>query len=105
MMAVNMAPISTSRIGLLTLARNVFTPSSAAKSPIELLISERPTKSIPNPVSIPPQVFHFPVLANSVMNAPNPAKAEKMIVVEMVFPPNIPRATICAVTVVPIFAP
>ena len=44
--------------------------------------------------------------ANRARNAPIPANAENMIVVDMVLaPPNIPRTTIGAVTVVPIFAP
>ena len=44
-------------------------------------------------------------LENRLRNAPSPAKAEKMTLVDTELPPNIPNATICAVTVVPILAP
>ena len=105
MMAVKIAPMSTRSIGFPILARKVFTPSSAAKSPMEVLIRESPTKSIPKPARIPPIVRHLSCLEKRVKNAPRPAKAEKMTVVERALLPNIPNATICAVMVVPMFAP
>ena len=105
MMAVNSAPISTSRIGLPMDARKVFTPSRAAKSFIEPLIRLSPTKSIPKPARIPPRVFILLFFENRLRKAPRPAKAEKITDVEIPVPPNIPSATICAVTVVPMFAP
>ena len=94
-MAVKMAPINTNRMGLLILARKVFTMSCSAKVSIEPLIRESPTKSIPNPVRIPPVVFHLLLLEKSIIKAPKPARAEKSTLVEMEFPPpNIPKATI-----------
>ena len=103
--AVKMAPSRTSRIGLPIWARKILTPSRLAKSFIEPLISERPTKSIPKPASMPPIVFQLLLLEKRDIKAPSPAKAEKITEVEMPPSPNIPRATICAVTVVPMFAP
>ena len=106
MMAVNIAPMRTRSIGLLIAARKVLTPSRDAKSDMELLIRDRPTKSIPSPDRIPPHVCPVLLFEKSAMKAPTPAKAENTMVVEReLLPPNIPRATICAVMVVPILAP
>ena len=106
MMAVSRAPMRTSSTGLLMRARNIFTESSAAKSDIDWLIRSRPTKSIPKPVKMPPILFHSSFLANSVTKAPMPAKEEKIMAVVRACPaPNIPKATICAVMVVPMLAP
>ena len=103
--AVNIAPRRTRRIGLLIPARNFLTPSRAANDSIDPLISSRPTKRSPKPARMPPSVLVPLFLANNPMKAPKPANAENITLVETEFPPNIPRATICAVTVVPIFAP
>ena len=106
MMAVSKAPMRTSSTGLLMRARKSFTESRAAKSDIDWLIRSRPTKSIPKPVRMPPILFQNSFLAKRVMKAPMPAKAEKMMAVVRALPaPNIPRATICAVMVVPMLAP
>lgn len=54
MMAVRIAPITTSSIGLLMLARKSLTESKAAKSSMADAIMLRPTKSMPKPVRMPP---------------------------------------------------
>ena len=105
MMAVSTAPTKTSSTALLMLARNCLTDSNAAKSSIASAIIERPTNNIPNPVRMPPTCLVVLRLLNKVINAPMPAKAAKMTVVEMLLVPNIPKATNCAVTVVPMLAP
>ena len=56
-MAVNSAPRSTSKTGLRMPARNVLTPSRAAKDSMEPLISSKPTNSRPKPARIPPTVL------------------------------------------------
>ena len=105
MMAVSNAPMTTSSRGLLMEANTVFTSGSAANSSIADDIMLKPTNSMPNPVRMPPVCFHLSFLAKSDMKAPMPAKAAKMMVVEMLLRPNIPRATNCAVTVVPMLEP
>ena len=65
----------------------------------------KPTKSIPNPVRVFPIILGFSFLAINVMKAPNPVNEAKIVVAEIPAPPNNPRATICAVIVVPILAP
>lgn len=98
MMAVKTAPITTRSTGLPIPERKTLTLSSRAKSLIEPLIILRPTKSIPNPASMPPSFLPISFLEKSARKAPIPAKAENMIVVDIApAPPNIPRATICAV--------
>lgn len=77
MMAVRIAPMTTKRIGLPILAKNILTESRAAKSLIELLIMLKPTNNMPNPAKMPPMVFVFAFLPKSETMAPIPAKAEK----------------------------
>ena len=93
MMAVRTAPISTNSKGLLIEARKSLTESSAANSSMALDIILRPTNNIPKPVSTPPACFHASLLVKSMINAPIPAKALKMRVVEILLVPNIPNAT------------
>ena len=87
------------------LARNCFTESSAAKSSMAFDIMLRPTNKMPKPVRMPPVCFHDSRLANIRIKAPTPARAEKRMVVEMPLPLNMPKATSCAVIVVPMLAP
>ena len=103
--AVKIAPSSTSSNGLPMPARNILTASILAKSDMDPLIMLRPTKSMPKPVNMPPTLLTDSFFANIAMNAPMPANVENSIVVEIELPPNIPRATIWAVTVVPMLAP
>ena len=105
MMAVKSAPSRTSMIGFRMPERKVLTPSRAANCSIDPLINSSPTNRRPNPARIPPTVLGPLRLAKMLRKAPRPAKAEKMTLVDKELPPNIPRATICAVTVVPMFAP
>ena len=103
--AVKSAPSRTRMIGLPILERNILTASTWAKSDMDPLIMLRPTKSIPKPVRMPPIRLSVSFLAKRATKAPMPAKVENRIVVEIELPPDIPRATIWAVTVVPILAP
>ena len=73
-MAVIMAPVITSSNGLLMLARKSLTPCRAAKSFIEPLISDRPTKSIPNPARMPPHVLRPAFFEKMMRNMPIPAR-------------------------------
>lgn len=91
--------------GLLMVAKNCFTESKAANSSMAPDMMPRPTNSKPKPARMLPVCFHFSRFENIITKAPIPAKAEKSTVVEMPWPPNMPKATSCAVTVVPMLAP
>ena len=91
--AVKSAPIKTRRKWFLKKARKFFIASSSAKSPIASLIIESPTKSMPKPAKIPPILRVISFFANARINAPMPAKAEKITEVETLFSPNRPIAT------------
>ena len=105
MIAVRTVPTATRSSGFRTPARNSFTASIRAKSPIEPLISPSPTKSMPKPARIPPIFFQRSFLQKRLRTAPTPANPEKTTVMERAPLPERPRETICAVTVVPMFAP
>ena len=85
--AVNIAPKSTSINGCSTEARKSLISCNPDNSFMEPLIKLRPTKSIPKPVMIPPQVFHVSFFEKSSIKAPKPAKAAKITVVEIPPPP------------------
>ena len=69
------------------------------------LIIESPTNSIPNPAKMPPIFCALSFFVKARMKAPMPANVARITEEEIVFPPNMPRATSCPVIVVPMFAP
>lgn len=100
MIAVTAMPRKKSRNGFVTLAKALTTAALSRKRSMESDMTSRPTKTSPRPASAYATVWTFSFLLSMAVSAPMPVSPIAKIAMS-----NAESAAICAVMVVPMFAP